>query len=400
MKATLNRYFATFVLIILAFAFVLRFWNLELPNRYLFDEDFFAYTAGLMATNDAITFEWWHGPLDEVQSDYLYRPPAVEWLHPPLSKQLMAISIRIFGDTPFGWRFPSAIAGTLLVLLVIGLSQSLFHRHEISLLTGLFASFEHLLVVQSRIATPDIFVACGVVLLCYCFWQWSSQRTKKWLIASGVALGLTATTKWSGLFVLPGLLLFEWIQLGRQKGFDSSKRLITFLQTIVVLLVIAVAVYVASFAQLFFQGQTVAYFIELHHQIWQYQTTTQFSHPAASKPWEWLIGQKSIWYAVAGAGNSLTDIVAQPTIWLLGLSEIALLRTFIILLKQRTSKRKTAQPSATLFLILVVISEFIPWLLVRRPTFLYHFTPIMPLLLILLAHSTISIISRLKKPAV
>ena len=398
MQKILSRYFSTFILIILTVAFILRFWQLDLPDRYLFDEDFFAYTAGLMAKNDSSAFEWWHGPLDEVRSEYLYRPPAVEWLHPPLSKQLMSVSIRLFGDTPFAWRFPSAASGTLLVLLVIGLAQSLFHRHEISLLAGLFASFEHLLVVQSRIAAPDIFVACGAVLLGLCFWQWSTHRTKKWLIASGVALGLTATTKWSGIFILPGLLLFEFIRLGREKNLVAGKRLMSLVKTTAMLLIIGAVVYVASFSQLFLQGHNFTYFIELHHQIWQYQTTAQFSHPAASKPWEWLIGQKPIWYAIAGADNSLRDIVAQPTLWLLGLSEIALVSTFITLLKLKKSKRKNMGPSATLFLVLLIISEFVPWLLVRRPTFLYHFTPIMPFLLIVLAHSTMGIISQIKKP--
>ncbi|MCA9372735.1 glycosyltransferase family 39 protein [Candidatus Woesebacteria bacterium] len=398
MQKILSRYFSTFILIILTVAFILRFWQLDLPDRYLFDEDFFAYTAGLMAKNDSSAFEWWHGPLDEVRSEYLYRPPAVEWLHPPLSKQLMSVSIRLFGDTPFAWRFPSAASGTLLVLLVIGLAQSLFHRHEISLLAGLFASFEHLLVVQSRIAAPDIFVACGAVLLGLCFWQWSTHRTKKWLIASGVALGLTATTKWSGIFILPGLLLFEFIRLGREKNLVAGKRLMSLVKTTAMLLIIGAVVYVASFSQLFLQGHNFTYFIELHHQIWQYQTTAQFSHPASSKPWEWLIGQKPIWYAVAGADSSLRDIVAQPTIWLLGLSETALVSTFITLLKLKKSKRKNMGPSATLFLVLLIISEFVPWLLVRRPTFLYHFTPIMPFLLIVLAHSTMGIISQIKKP--
>ena len=92
-----------------------------------------------------------------------------------------------------------------MVLLVIGLAQSLFHRHEISLLAGLFASFEHLLVVQSRIAAPDIFVTVGSSVS---FVFGSGVRIEqKWLIASGVALGLTATTKWSGIFYLARIAL-------------------------------------------------------------------------------------------------------------------------------------------------------------------------------------------------
>ena len=142
------------------------------------------------------------------------------------------------------------------------------------------------------------------------------------------------------------------------------------------LLIIGAVVYVASFSQLFLQGHNFTYFIELHHQIWQYQTTAQFSHPQ-SKPWEWLDWTKPIWYAIAGADNSLEILWRNQHSWLLGLSEIALVSTFINFTKTEKSKRKIWGPSATLFLVLL-IPEFVPWLLVRRPTFLYHFTPIMP----------------------
>ena len=40
MQKYLSRYFSTFILIILTVAFILRFWQLDLPDRYLFDEDF------------------------------------------------------------------------------------------------------------------------------------------------------------------------------------------------------------------------------------------------------------------------------------------------------------------------------------------------------------------------
>ena len=40
-------------------------------------------------------------------------------VHPPFGKQLIAIGEWLFGYTPFGWRFASAVAGIVSVLLII-----------------------------------------------------------------------------------------------------------------------------------------------------------------------------------------------------------------------------------------------------------------------------------------
>jgi dolichyl-phosphate-mannose-protein mannosyltransferase len=37
-------------------------------------------------------------------------------MHPPPAKQLMAMSIRTFGDVPFGWRYPSVLFGSLAIV--------------------------------------------------------------------------------------------------------------------------------------------------------------------------------------------------------------------------------------------------------------------------------------------
>jgi predicted membrane-bound dolichyl-phosphate-mannose-protein mannosyltransferase len=36
--------------------------------------------------------------------------PLLNPMHPPLAKELMAVSIRVFGDVPLGWRYPSVLS--------------------------------------------------------------------------------------------------------------------------------------------------------------------------------------------------------------------------------------------------------------------------------------------------
>lgn len=39
-------------------------------------------------------------------------------VHPPVGKWLIASGIKLFGDNEFGWRFATAIIGTVLILLL------------------------------------------------------------------------------------------------------------------------------------------------------------------------------------------------------------------------------------------------------------------------------------------
>ena len=67
----------------------------------------FAYNGGTHGKNDSSAFEWWHGPLDEVRSEYLYRPPALSGFIRHLSKQLMSVSIRLSVTRRLPGGFPA-----------------------------------------------------------------------------------------------------------------------------------------------------------------------------------------------------------------------------------------------------------------------------------------------------
>jgi Dolichyl-phosphate-mannose--protein O-mannosyl transferase len=50
------------------------------------------------------------------------------WVHPPLGKWEIALGIKAFGMDPWGWRFTSALAGTLVVLFTAMIAQLLFGK--------------------------------------------------------------------------------------------------------------------------------------------------------------------------------------------------------------------------------------------------------------------------------
>ena len=63
---------------------------------------------------------------------------------------------KVFGVTPFGWRFSSALAGTLIVTMVAIMAQLLFGGALWTFVAGMLLAVESLNVVLSRSALLDI----------------------------------------------------------------------------------------------------------------------------------------------------------------------------------------------------------------------------------------------------
>src|SRR6202158_6092330 len=109
-------------------------------------------------------------PLKKFYSDEVhYVPPARQMLepamsqpmlnpmHPPLAKELIALSIRAFGDEPLGWRYPAVLFGALAIVAMYLCGLALFAAQGSAVAAALLAFFNQMLFVQSRIAMLDIF---------------------------------------------------------------------------------------------------------------------------------------------------------------------------------------------------------------------------------------------------
>src|SRR6266566_6465052 len=83
--------------------------------------------------------------------------PVLNPMHPPLAKQLIALSIHTFGDGPLGWRYPGVLFGSLAIVAVYLCGLALFAAQGPAIAASLLAFFNQMLFVQSRIAMLDIF---------------------------------------------------------------------------------------------------------------------------------------------------------------------------------------------------------------------------------------------------
>jgi len=83
--------------------------------------------------------------------------------HPALGKILMAFGQWTFGLTPFGWRFSSAVVGTLAILMLARITRRMTRSTMLGCMAGLLLALDGLELVLSRTAILDIFLMFWVL---------------------------------------------------------------------------------------------------------------------------------------------------------------------------------------------------------------------------------------------
>lgn len=362
---------------ILLVALVIRLVNLGTPPEYYFDEVYHAVTAKAYAINNPAGYEWWHNAPEP--------GTAYEWLHPPIAKLFMAISWKFLGQTAWAWRFPGVIFGLGVIALTYWVSLLLIKNKKLSQLAAFFASVDGLLLAQSRVGMNDIYVTFFMLASVGAYIKSRAKSEiylifdNPWIWLSGLCAGLAMSTKWSGVFTIGMIGTWElvyWYQLGS----NWLKRLPAL---IVIFGLLPLATYVLSYGQFWLQGHSVEQFVELHNQIWWYQTHLEATHSYQSKAWEWPLVLRPVWLWVKYFDNdTIANIynLANPLLAWLGLLSIITLLPSVRIFKESS----TVNP---LHVILGAYAwSWMPWLMSPRIMFFYHYTPAIPWLCIAFAY--------------
>ncbi|MFD8755500.1 dolichyl-phosphate-mannose--protein mannosyltransferase [Kitasatospora sp. NPDC059577] len=222
------------------FAGLLRFWNLGYPNAFVFDETYYPKDAwSLLRQGYEGTWP------DHANADILAVPQSVpltsapEFIaHPPLGKWVMAIGEQLFGLHPFGWRFMTALLGTVTVLMLARIGRRLFGSTLIGCTAALLMSVDGLQLVMSRVGLLDgiqmffVLGSFGALLIdrdhararlaAVAGTGGDADRVglgwRPWRIAAGVLIGAACAVKWNGAPILAafGVLTVLWDQAGRR----------------------------------------------------------------------------------------------------------------------------------------------------------------------------------------
>jgi dolichyl-phosphate-mannose--protein O-mannosyl transferase len=363
----------TAVILILIASATVRLYELQRPNVLVFDETYYARDAHTIL----------HGYLGPMPL-YPWEPgKEVSWPHPEYGKFAIAVGEAAFGNTSYGWRIVPAIAGTILLALVYPIGRRLGLAPVWALLGLLLAASDFLGIVQSRIATLDIFVALWSVLCVYLALRYvQTGHRLRWLFLCGLAGGLAFGTKWSGAFAVAAAMAVMLLYRRRSWRRPAATAVVQALRDVVLpavaLVVLPVALYCASYVVYFAKGRhTLSQWWALQHEMWWFNENLHATHTYASHAYTWIIDYRPVWYYYQTFNGAVHGIISigNPLLWW---ASVPALVALVALAFVRRDRELVLVP-------LIVALLYLPWLNTTRTSFMYYMTPVAPFLALAVA---------------
>lgn len=345
---------ALFLLLVVSFLF--RFTRLSFPPDYVFDEVYHVPAVKAISAGNRDAYN----PFAQAPEPNT----AYDWLHPPLAKLIQASSIHIFGNNSFAWRFPSVVFGTVSIAVLYYLALVIFKQPQIALTAAALFAFDNLQLTMSRITMNDIFVTTWIMLSLTFFY-------KKKLYLTGLFAGLALATKHSAILLYPIFFIFllpQW--------FKSKRKLYDLLIYIYCLLIVPLVIYLFAYLQLFIQGGTFKDFIDLHRQIYWYQTHLTATHGYQSTAWQWFWLVRPVWFYVKYLPDKVANIynLGNPAVFWGGAASLM----YLVYNRKFTT-------FASRFVLFSFLILWLPWQFSPRILFLHHYLPSLPWLCLLTA---------------
>ena len=278
---------AIVIFVVAHFAFLVK---VSSPDKFYFDEVHYVPAARQMLAADP--------------SAGVLNP-----MHPPLAKQLIALSILSFGDSPLGWRYAGVLFGALAIVAVYFCGLVLFAAPGPAVAASLIAFFNQMVFVQSRIAMLDIFaLTFGLFAIAAFMHGFRQQRPNLWFGVSGLFSGLSIASKWSGLFVLATCiaiiavirLLQRWRTVFGEANADDWYRPdlwpdFRFWRLATCFVLLPGVVYFSTFLPLY--GFSISDILEAQRRIFADNTTTAIEGHTYMSSWpSWPFLIRPVWY--------------------------------------------------------------------------------------------------------
>ena len=343
---------------IVTIAAILRLVGISHPKGYIFDEVYYPTDAWDMLQHGVEWDEKTNGPAYVV--------------HPPLGKWLIALGEKLFGNTELGWRFPAAIAGTLMILILIRIAYRMFHSIILAGTAGLLMTLDGFQLVLSRTSLLDIFLGLFVEASFAALLLDRDQYRKRWLraledgydpekarrrplivpwwlLVAGLLFGLACGVKWSALFFAPffAILVIVWRigarrSAGVRKGFlkalwaflgDLGWLLLSFVLTFVFYLATWTGWFVTNTGYFRHYRQAnglseppvlgaLLNLLHYHQEAYKFHSGLTERHIYQSWPWQWLLLGRPVAFYWSGNGNcgstscaSEILLLGTPILW-------------------------------------------------------------------------------------
>jgi len=374
-------------------------WEVDMA---LFDEQYLVPTRSSFR-NSTYFDEIYHA---RTAYEFLHGLPVFETTHPPMGKNFIAMGISAFGMTPFGWRFAGTMAGILMIPLMYIFGRIVFRSPFWGMFTATIFAFDFMTFAQTRIATIDSYVVLFVIASYLCMFiyvrdaeEMSLKQSLLCLLGAGVFIGFAIASKWQGIYAaigLPFVFFPTWFKMFR---LERKEAWITFASCFLFFVTIPIAIYLLSYIP-FVNSMDTGY--GFFATVWQNQQS-MFSyhaellewHTFASRWWEWPLITRPMFYYVNRATPYISQGISSfgnPAIWWTGI--FATVTAAGVLLRSDSSDKNADTGTGNtvaenqlivLFLLIAYAAQYLPWLFVFRATFIYHYFPSVPFVVLLIA---------------
>ncbi|WP_438445933.1 glycosyltransferase family 39 protein [Gorillibacterium sp. sgz5001074] len=352
--------------------------------------------------------------------EHLHNIKPYENTHPPLGKLIIAVGIKLFGMNPFGWRIMGTLFGIAMIPLMYAFGKRIFGGTLYAFMAAFLFTFDFMHFAQTRIGTIDTYGVFFIILMyyymyCYVnmsFYREPLSRTIRPLFLSGLFFGIGAASKWIVIYGGAGLAILLFLSLYRRfREYEAAKQELaagslrapekrealeritrlfipgfwkTVLWCIPFFVIIPGILYSASFIPYMTvpgEGFSLHHLIQYQKDMWNYHSKLVATHGFASPWWEWPFIIKPIWFYSGQAllpEGQVSSIVSMgnPLVWWLG--SLAVLIVIVM-----NAKRRNLGMTVVLT---AFFSQYLPWMLVTRLTFIYHYFAMVPFLVLCLVY--------------
>jgi dolichyl-phosphate-mannose--protein O-mannosyl transferase len=374
------------ILIALA-SFVLRLINLGIPKGFVFDEVYYVDGARNLLKYGV--------EVDGANPEFV--------VHPPVGKWLIASGIKLFGDNEFGWRFASAVFGTLLILLFARLVHVIFYSPLLTALGAVLMAMDGLQLVHSRTALLDLFLTfftvLGVLL-------WHRNRH----IWAGIAFGLAIGCKWSAVYCSAVIGLIAMYRI--LSAYDIRKSVKPIAAKFAQYGLLPVFVYTLTWTGWFvsnrgwsrqWSNNPFVSWLHYHSEMLDFHTGLTEKHPYQANPWSWLVMGRptSFFYATpknCDAKDCAQEVLAlgTPILWWIGTIAITVVVGYWIksLIEHRND-------SAASIVVIGIAAGYLPWFAMQQRTvFSFYAIIIEPFLILAIVYCAKLLLDSGLKPAI
>ncbi len=351
-----------------------------------------------------------------------------ETTHPPLGKLIIMIGINLFGLVPFGWRFMGTLFGVLMLPIIYCMLKNVFGKTTVAVCGAILLASDFMHFTQTRIATIDTYSVFFIILMYFFMYRYIAKGPDATfkegapdLFLCGLSFGVGAACKWTSIYAGAGLLILfcmsvyirahrardaKTIDAAAGRAF-SAYLLKTLGLCLAAFIIIPGIIYVLSYlpytqasdrtpieiglesreAELSKSGgadgarpiessgdqwlrgikahlETV---LENQEGMFSYHSGIVDTHPYESRWYQWIFDIRPIlYYAQSDHGlYSSFGAFGNPLLYWAGLVAMAFMGVW----------SRLRRDGRALFILIAYLSQLVPWMLIPRLTFAYHYFP-------------------------